>query len=169
MHALRSAALILLAALGIIAASGAVLWSGSIAGLARVETVATSALAPSFEAGDLVLSTTVPSADLQRGDVVSVSTTIAGSSRLERVLAVEPRPGVGVIVTSTARDGDASPTEHTVGGVAWAPTLRLPLVGGVAAAALEPRYALPAAAAVMLLIAVALVGRAPAAPVRRHA
>lgn len=168
MAALRSTAIVLLAGLGVVAASGAVLWSGSLAGLARVEIVTTNALAPSFVAGDLVLATTVPAAELERGDVVSVSIAGAGTGRLERVLGVEQLDGDGWAVTSAASTGDARPTEHAVGRITWAPTLRVPVVGGVVAAAFEPRYAIPALAGVLLLGAVALVGGAPPAPVSRR-
>lgn len=169
MHALRTTAIVLLAGLGVVAATGAVLWSGSLAGLARVEIVTTNALSPSFEAGDLVLATTVPAAELERGDVVSVTGAGAGSGRLERVLSIEPQDGGGWVVTSAARSGDARSTERSLGSLAWVPTMRVPVVGGVVAAATEPRYAVPALAGVLLLGAVVLVGGAPAAPVRRHA
>lgn len=166
MRALRTIALVLLACLGVIAATGAVLWSASLAGLARAEVVATDAMAPDYAAGDLVIVTRVEAAQVREGDVVSVPSTAGGGTRLERVMAVEAvAPDRWSVETAASSAG--VPSEHELGAKGWAPSLRVPAVGGVASAFLEPAYAIPLAAGVLLLVTVALLGRAPSAPVHR--
>lgn len=168
MRALRTIALILLACLGVVAATGAVLWSASLAGLARAEVVATDAMAPDFAAGDLVIVTRVDAAEVRAGDVVSVPSATTGGSRLERVVAIEAVAPERWSV-STAAGTAGAPSAHDLGELGWAPSLRLPVVGGIASAVIEPAYAIPLAAGVLLLVTVALLGRAPTAPVRRTA
>ncbi|MCR8671744.1 hypothetical protein, partial [Agrococcus sp. HG114] len=51
--------------------------------------------------------------------------------------------------------------QHRLGADAWAPSLRVPIAGGVVAAMGEPEVGLPVLAGVGLLIAVALVGQRP--------
>lgn len=167
MRALRTISIILLSLLGVAAAVGAVLWSASLAGLARAETVATSAMAPDLAAGDLVIATPRSSAELRAGDVVSVPSP--GATRLERIVSIEATgPDAWSVVTAADAGGERT-TSHSVGATAWTPSLRVPALGGIAAAAVEPRFAIPAVAGVLLLSAILLVGRAPAGAVRRTA
>lgn len=168
MRALRIIAIVLLSCLGIGGATAAVLWAGSLAGLARGDIVTTSAMAPDYRAGDLVIVTRTPVAQLRAGDVVSVVGG-TGASRLERVVATDAvAEGSWSVATAPSAEGVVS--EHRVGDEAWAPSLRVPVVGGLVAGAVEPGYAIPGAALVLLLGAIALIGRAPAAaPARRAA
>lgn len=168
MRTLRVIAISLLVCVGVVAAVGAVLWSGSLAGLARAEVVSTGAMAPEFEPGDLVIVTARPAAELAAGDIVSVRSPGSGAGHLERVVSLSPASSDTWTVASVARSA-GSATEHTVGTEVWAPSLRVPVVGGVVSTMLQPSYAIPALAVVLLLGAVVLVGRAPAAPVRRAA
>ncbi|SFS18481.1 hypothetical protein SAMN04487783_2655 [Agrococcus baldri] len=168
MRALRGIAIILLVCVGLVTAAGAVLWSGSLAGLARAEVVSTGAMAPSFEAGDLVVVTARPAAELTAGDVVSVRSPGTGAGHLERVVSASPASSETWTIITAARSG-GSTTEHTIGTEVWAPSLRVPVVGGVVSTMLQPSYAIPALAVVLLLGAVVLVGRAPTGPVRTTA
>lgn len=163
MHALRSLAVVLLAAVAIVAATGAVLWSASLAGLARVETVASSAMAPDLVEDDLVVLTRRPVAELRAGDVVLVGGAGA-SAGFARVVATEP-VGADRWRVSTAAAGAVG--EHALGDEAWAPSVRVPVAGSIAAAMLEPRYGVPAVALVLLLGAVVLLARSPVVPRRR--
>lgn len=167
MRALRSIAIVFLVSIGLLAASGAVLWSASLAGLARTEVVATGAMAPRFAAGDLVIITPQPTSELRTGDVVSVRSPGASAGHLERVLSVTPTAD-GWTMDTAARVG-ASASEHTVGTESWTPSARVPVVGGLLEAMVEPAYAIPSLALLLLLAAVVLVGRAPALPARRIA
>lgn len=166
MRALRRIAIIMLVCVGVVAAAGAVLWSGSLAGLARAEVVSTGAMAPSFESGDLVIVTARPAAELAAGDIVSVRSPGAGAGHLERVVSIAPASADTWTVVTAARSA-GSTTEHTIGTEVWAPSVRVPAIGGVVSTMLQPSYAIPALAVVLLLGAVVLVGRAPSAPVRR--
>jgi hypothetical protein len=168
MRALRTVALILLGCLGLVGATAAVLWSGSLAGLARAEVPGTDAMAPHYVAGDLVVVTRVAAEQLEPGDVVSVPAGGAGASHLERVVSIERASG-GSWTMTTAVAADREGTAHRIGAEAWAPTLRVPVVGTAVAIATTPGYAIPIAAGVLLLLAVVLVGRTPAAPVTRAA
>lgn len=168
MRGLRSIAILLLTCLGLAAGVGAVLWGASLSGLARAEVVGTDALAPAYEAGDLVIVTRVPTAQLRAGDIVSASPQGADRAQLARVVYVEARSEGRWSVAAAARaGGDAS--EQRMGSQAWAPTMRLPLVGGITSAIVEPGYGIPLAAGALLLAAVVVIGRAPAPPVRRRA
>lgn len=168
MRALRSIAIILLACVGLVAATGAVLWSASLAGLARAEVVSTSAMAPSFDAGDLTIVTKRPAAEVTVGDVMSVRGAGAAAGHLEQVVSIAPASADTWTVVTAARS-EGSTTERTIGTEIWAPSLRVPVVGGIVSVMLQPSYAIPALAVVLLLGAVVLVGRAPSAPVRRAA
>lgn len=163
MRALRRIAIVLLSCLGIVLAAAAVLWGGSLAGLARGEVVATSALGPDYTAGDLVVVTRSSTEALRAGDVVSVRSQAGSGTLLERVVAVEPADD-GWSVTSAA-SAAAEPSTRTLGDEAWTPSLRVPVLGGVVAAAVEPAVLIPTIAIVLLLAAVVLIGRAPAARV----
>jgi hypothetical protein len=168
MRALRSIAIALLVCVGLAAGVSGVLWSASLAGLARAEVVATQAMAPDFESGDLVIVTTQAAAEVAVGDVVSVRSPAGGSGHLERVVASEPSAAGSWTVTTAASSSGAT-TEHAVGAELWAPSLRVPMIGGIVSTMLQPSYAIPALAVLLLLGAVVLVGRAPAAPVRHAA
>ncbi|SDR66599.1 hypothetical protein [Agrococcus carbonis] len=168
MRALRTAALILLGCLGLVGAAAAVLWSGSLAGLARAEVAGTDAMAPQYAAGDLLVVTRVPAERLEPGDVVSVPAGGTGATHLERIVSMERAPD-GAWSMTTAVSAEREGTAHRIGAEAWAPTLRIPVVGTAVAAAASPAYAIPIAAGVLLLLAVVLVGRTPAAPVTRAA
>lgn len=165
MIALRRIAIATLALLAAAAAVAAVLWAAALAGLAHPVVLATGAMQPSYAAGDLLVTTRVPTADLAEGDVVSVPS--GGTLVPERIVAVEAlAPGSWSL--TTAADATERVSEHRVGAEAWAPTLRVPGIGAVAASVLEPKLGLPLLAAAGLLLAVVLFAKSPAAPPARR-
>ncbi|GEK81594.1 hypothetical protein [Agrococcus baldri] len=63
MYGLRRIAILLLACLGLLAAGGGLLWLATATGLAKTEIVASSEMAPGYEAGDLLVTAAQPGAD----------------------------------------------------------------------------------------------------------
>lgn len=166
MRSLRTIAIVVLACVGLVVAAGVVLWGGSLAGLARADVVTTGAMEPNYAAGDLVIATTTPASGISPGDIVSVRTIGADAAHLAQVVsATQTDAEAWTVVTAMPTTGVT--TEHSIGAEMWAPSLRIPVVGGIVSTMLEPAYLVPAIAVLLLLGAVVLVGRAPAAPVRR--
>lgn len=161
MIALRRIAGAALALLALAAAIAAVIWAGALAGLAQPVVVVTGSMQPAFQSGDLLIATRVPVGDLAPGDTVAVPSAGSGPLVPERVVSADAQ-GPGAWTLTTATDASGRTTEHRVGTEAWAPTLRVPLLGGAAASVVEPRVGLPLLAVVGLLVAALLVGRAPA-------
>jgi hypothetical protein len=160
MIALRRIAIAVLAMLGLAAGTAAVLWAGSFAGLAQPVVVVSDATQP-YRAGDLLVSTRMPTTELAPGDVVTVASAGIGPRVAERIVAIQPAAD-GVWTVTTGTSATDRTTEHRLGDEAWTPTLRVPVVGGIVAAVVEPQVGLPLIALVGFLIAVLLVGRAPA-------
>ncbi len=167
MIAARRTAIALLAIAGVCLAAAAVLWAASLAGLARPLAVDGASLRPSLSGGDLVVVTRAPVDGLAAGDVVGLPAAVAGGIALERVEAVE-RTGEQewTITTAAAGPGGSQPRDAVVGDEVWAPSLRLPGVGGIAEAVVAPGLGVPLLAAAMVLVAVVLL--APPTTARRR-
>jgi hypothetical protein len=158
--AMRRIAVALLVLSGISAAVTAVLWGAAVAGVAHTSVIGTDAMRPAFVAGDLVVSTPVATDALRPGDVISLPAE--GSTRLvtERVISIEQlADGEWSILAKS--DGAGMAAEHILGAQAWAPTVRVPVIGGVVQSVLEPRVGLPLLAAFGLLVVAALLWGAP--------
>ncbi|WP_306233315.1 hypothetical protein [Agrococcus beijingensis] len=160
MIVLRRIAIALLSLLGLVAATAAVLGAGALAGLAQPVVVVTGAMQPSYQAGDLLISTRTPAAELVPGDVVTVPSAGSGPLVAERVLSVEARDQ-GTWTVTTGTEASDRTTAHRIGAEAWSPSLRVPVVGGVVASIVEPQVAIPLVAVTGLLVSVLLVGRPP--------
>lgn len=170
MAAIRRLAIVMLALSGVAAAVTAGLWGAAHAGLAHTSVVATDAMRPAFVTGDLVVSTPVAAAELRPGDIISLPN--AGATRLvtERVVSTSRLPdGQWSIVARSDADEPAVAAEHIVDARAWQPVVRVPVLGGVGAAVLEPQLGLPLLAVFGLLVAAAMLWRGPRAPVERVA
>jgi len=170
MVAIRRIAIALLALSGIVAAVTAVLWSAAVAGLAHTSVIGSDAMRPAFVTGDLVVSTPVRTDELQPGDVISLP--IAGAPQLvaERVIEITRLPdGHWSIVARSDVEGPELAAEHLVGAQAWEPTLRIPVVGGVARSVLEPAVGLPLLGVFGLLVAATMLWGAPRASSARAA
>jgi len=168
--AIRRIAIALLALSGIVAAITAVLWGAALAGLAHTSVIGSDAMRPAFVTGDLVISTPVPAEELRPGDVISLP--IAGAPQLvtERVIEIAQLPdGSWSILARSDAEGPELATEHVVGAQAWEPTLRIPVVGGVARSVLEPAVGLPLLAVFGLLVAAVMLWSAPRSPSARAA
>lgn len=170
MAAIRRLAIALLALSALAAAITAVLWGAALAGIAHTSVIATDAMRPAFVTGDLVVSTPVPAAELRPGDIISLP--IAGATQLvtERVIEISRLPdGEWSIIARSDEAEPAVATEHIVGARAWQPTVRVPVVGGVAAAVLEPQVGLPLLALFGALVAAAMLWRGPRSTAERPA
>jgi signal peptidase I len=163
MIALRRIAIALLSLFGLVAATAAVLWAAALAGLAQPVVVVTGAMEPTYQAGDLLISTRTPAAELVPGDVVTVPSAGSGPMVAERVLSVEPGDQRSWTITTGTAGSDRT-TAHRMGAEAWSPSLRVPVVGGVVASIVEPQVALPLVAVAGLLVSVLLVGRPSSRP-----
>ncbi|MGM1030515.1 MAG: S24/S26 family peptidase [Actinomycetota bacterium] len=171
MVAVRRIAIALLTLSGVAAAITAVLWGASVAGLAHTSVIADDAMRPAFVSGDLVVSTPVATERLRPGDIISLPTDDEDPLVTERVLDVSPLPdGQWSIVARTdAEDPQVASSEHIVGASAWQPTVRVPVVGGLTAAVLEPQVGLPLLALFGLLVGAAMLWLGPRRPVERAA
>lgn len=166
MAALRRLAVALLALSGLAAAITAVLWSAALAGLAHTSVIGTDAMRPSFVAGDLVISTPVATAELQPGDIISLPTAGARQLVTERVIEISRLPdGQWSLIARTDAAEPSVAAELIVGAQAWQPTVRVPVLGGVVAAVLEPQVGLPLLAVFGMLVAAVLLWRG--SPVQR--
>lgn len=167
---MRRIAITLLALSGIVAATTAVLWGAALAGLAHTSVIGGDAMRPAFVSGDLVISTPVPTDELRPGDVISLPTARDPQLVTERVIEITRLPdGLWAIVARADAAGPEIAAEHIVGAQAWEPTLRVPVIGGVARSVLEPELGLPLLAVFGLLVAAAMLWRAPRSPAARTA
>ncbi len=165
MAPLRRIAVALLALSGLAAAITAVLWSAALAGLAHTSVIGTDAMRPAFVAGDLVISVPVATADVQPGDIISLPAAGARQLATERVVEISRLPdGQWSLLARTDAADPALAAEHIVGAQTWQPSVRVPVVGGLAAAVLEPQVGLPLLAVFGLLVAAAMLWRGPAVP-----
>lgn len=170
MVAIRRIAIVLLALSGLAAAITAVLWAAALAGLAHTSAIGSDAMRPAFVTGDLVISTPVPTAELRPGDVISLPTAGATQLVTERVIEISRLPDGqwSIVARSDAAEPEIS-SEHIVGAQAWQPTVRVPAVGGLAAAVLEPQIGLPLLALFGLLVSAAMLWQGPRMPAQRPA
>lgn len=170
MVAIRRIAIALLVLSGLAAAITAVLWAAALAGLAHTSAIGSDAMRPAFVTGDLVVSTPVATAELRPGDVISLPTAGATQLVTQRVIEIS-RLSDGqwsIVARSDTADPEIS-AEHIVGAQAWQPTVRVPVVGGLAAAVLEPQLGLPLLVLFGLLVTAAMLWRVPRAPAERVA
>jgi hypothetical protein len=161
MVAMRRIAIALLILSGIAAGTTAVLWSAALAGVAHTSVIGSDAMRPAFVTGDLVISTPVATEGLRAGDVISLPAEGASQLVTERVLEITRLPDGTWSILARGDAGTELVSEHIVGDRAWEPTLRVPVVGGVASAVLEPRLGLPLLSAFGLLVVAALLWGAP--------
>ena len=160
MIALRRIAASMLALMGMAAAAAAVMWAAGLAGLAQPVVLMTDSMAPALHAGDLLIATPLPAAELEAGDIVTVPSGGSGPLIAERVVALE-RASDGTWSMTTRTDASDRTALHSVDGDAWNPTLQIPLVGALVTSVWEPEVGLPLLALVGLLTAVLLFAQAP--------
>ncbi|MET4100121.1 hypothetical protein ABIB37_002358 [Agrococcus sp. UYP10] len=163
MVAMRRIAIALLLLSGIAAGVTAALWGAALAGVAHTSVIGSDAMRPAFLTGDLVISTPVATEGLRAGDVISLPTEGAPQLVTERVLEITRLPDGQWSILARTDGGPGIAAEHIVGAQVWEPTLRVPVVGGVARAVLEPRLGLPLLSAFGLLVVAALLWGAPRA------
>lgn len=163
MRAIGNLTLWVLAILGVV--SGA-LWGASRAGIAQPVIVISGSMNPGIEAGDLLVALPVDIADLQPGQVATLTSEKTGKFVTHRVVAVE-RQGDAYAVNMKG-DANAVVDAETyfvpAGTRVWQPRVVVPEVGSLIVMISRPEVAFPA-----LLSLVALAGAAAIPPVRgRH-
>ena len=142
------------ACLGIVA--GAV-WVGGQLGYIQPLIVISGSMEPGIDTGDLLIDRWVPTAELEVGDVVSLSSPVTDKIVTHRIVSITPTGDTWEV----RMKGDANPEEdiepYIVGDEVLQPALQVPGAGNVVSKLMDPAVALPILLALIALLGLSLL------------
>lgn len=160
-RALGSAALWALAVVGV---AGGVLWVAHALGLVQPLIVVSGSMSPEIRAGDLLFATPTPAAEVEVGEVATLSSSLADKLVTHRVISATELDGqITFEMKGDANDGP-DPETYTVAADApvWQPVVTLPGVGRLVMSFMQPTVLLPFVGGVLCVIALSIVPVRPA-------
>jgi signal peptidase len=152
---LGSIALWIAAALGVVAGG---VWIAGQLGWVQPLIVISGSMEPGIGTGDLLISRTTPTGDLEVGDVVTVHSALTRKLVTHRITEITP---TGDATWDVKMKGDANDDEdievYAVGDTVWTPMVRIPQGGDVVSKLMDPAVALPILLALFALLGLSLL------------
>ncbi len=140
--------------LGVIAGT---VWIGGQLGWIQPLIVISGSMEPGIDTGDLLIDRWVPTADLEVGDVVSLSSSVTDKVVTHRIVSITPAGDTWEI----RMKGDANPEEdvepYVVGDKVLQPALQVPGGGAVVSKLMDPSVAHPILLALFALLGMSLL------------
>jgi signal peptidase I len=161
---LGNIALWLSALLGLMAGG---VWTATQAGLVQPLIVISGSMQPEIRTGDLLIGRSMPTSDIEVGDVVSVQSAMTGTLVTHRVVAISAGADGWTVRMKGDDNQDEDLETYVVDDQVLTPWVRVPSGGKVVSKLMEPAVAVPVLVSLLALLGVSLLDGEPRRAIRR--
>jgi signal peptidase len=144
--------------LAVLGAVSVAIWGATQAGWIKPLVVISGSMEPGIMTGDLLVARPHATADLQVGEVASITSAVTGDIITHRVIAIE---GVGDGTWKVNLKGDANDVAdgetYVVGDSVWQPWVQVPAGGTFLVTLTKPSVAIPIGITVLAVLGLTLL------------